>query len=690
MRAQKFSTVEKLKAILGRVSRRMVASASRSRFEGSGVGDSHKTMSNHSPWIAVTDQISRELSFGWCWFHSPRAVSRGGLTYAGAVIFDKNLATSHIGILRVDHASKASHVLYLEQIDVLDDHNAPSILWLDEERFLITWTLHGLDCSVRVQVWDMSERQAPRLESSQQCIVQEHCSYTNLFKESDQTVFIVTRSISTCPTIIAFDLVSRTFGSPKKLFSWSKPVGSPFFSSRDGGRPYVVFCQDADRWYFALTEDHPRAYRNGVYSGYIRGRKIFDLSDQYLGDAFESDGYAIPFGLTEIHGGHSEKIPWVLDIFARSGHVSIGYQIVDRCDEEFFADSDRMMTSQDSRYVHARVTGDICVKTESGHAGMALYSDEADYRGGMAISRVDMNSFVMSTDVHPLAGTPESGSFHRLFHGECGTDSQVFLSEIFDGETSGCQMRPVYSTPTDDTGHSLLWLAGDYVSYSKFDLKVMTRTFEPGTTCLTHGARHADSYFSIEEPVLPEGELQLLTSELQRSRNYLEFGSGGSTLTAARLVAERVVTVDSDRAFQSFVELRIDRSGSSSPELIFLHGNLGPTTAWGYPLAPSHEPVPGGNYVEAAAQFLEGGWSPDLVLIDGRYRVACFAYLMRVLTSPVTVLFDDYFDRPHYHVVEQMISPARGVGRMAVFEVTNRPRGSSTAQMYGEFLNDPR
>ncbi len=43
----------------------------------------------------------------------------------------------------------------------------------------------------------------------------------------------------------------------------------------------------------------------------------------------------------------------------------------------------------------------------------------------------------------------------------------------------------------------------------------------------------------------------------------------------------------------------------------------------------------------------------DLVLIDGRFRVACALKCFLHVGSDCVVAFDDYLDRPHYHVVGQ-------------------------------------
>ena len=68
---------------------------------------------------------------------------------------------------------------------------------------------------------------------------------------------------------------------------------------------------------------------------------------------------------------------------------------------------------------------------------------------------------------------------------------------------------------------------------------------------------------------------------------------------------------------------------------------------------------------------LYGGYKlrPELVVIDGRFRVACFLASCVSTTRPLQILIDDYCDRPNYQVIERFAKPSERVDRMAVFDV---------------------
>lgn len=56
---------------------------------------------------------------------------------------------------------------------------------------------------------------------------------------------------------------------------------------------------------------------------------------------------------------------------------------------------------------------------------------------------------------------------------------------------------------------------------------------------------------------------------------------------------------------------------------------------------------------------------PDLILVDGRFRVACVLESLLNLSSQSDAEIYDYISRAHYHVAERF-ADVRLVGRMAI------------------------
>lgn len=136
---------------------------------------------------------------------------------------------------------------------------------------------------------------------------------------------------------------------------------------------------------------------------------------------------------------------------------------------------------------------------------------------------------------------------------------------------------------------------------------------------------------------------------------YLEWGLGRSTLIALQSGARHVVSVESDPALISAARehpavMRAERAG----RLRILHADIGPTRRWGAP--GSWKPIPAWSRYPAApwAPLTAQKLWPRLVLVDGRFRVACcFALALRAMVrppkrQPLLLMHDCSPKRPHY------------------------------------------
>lgn len=127
------------------------------------------------------------------------------------------------------------------------------------------------------------------------------------------------------------------------------------------------------------------------------------------------------------------------------------------------------------------------------------------------------------------------------------------------------------------------------------------------------------------------------------------------------------MTFETDPNYLEFIQKKYHQIDIDSRNK-FIHLDIGPTKEWGWPISNSQESLYP-NYIAASQRAMKANsFLPDLILIDGRFRVS--AFLSCVLQFPgAKVLFDDYVDRENYHVVESVIKPKRTVGRIAKFKV---------------------
>ena len=169
-------------------------------------------------------------------------------------------------------------------------------------------------------------------------------------------------------------------------------------------------------------------------------------------------------------------------------------------------------------------------------------------------------------------------------------------------------------------------------------------------------------------PHMPETECNALIQELKRAQTYLEFGMGGSTTLAARIGVPNIISVDSSKEWVDNILLQISQLELKG-SVQLLHANLGETGDWGYPK--------NSDGIANWPSYYAGPWivvrqkkiDPDLILIDGRFRVACFLFSLLNLKAGSTILWDDYLLRPEYHRVEEYLAPEEMHGGMALFRV---------------------
>ena len=125
------------------------------------------------------------------------------------------------------------------------------------------------------------------------------------------------------------------------------------------------------------------------------------------------------------------------------------------------------------------------------------------------------------------------------------------------------------------------------------------------------------------------------------------------------------VSVESDAAYAAVV-----RGALRHPELTkIVTPHMGITGPWGMPIFFASRKGP--RYINApfsgiCTQF------PDLIFVDGRYRVACtLESASRAARAGFTskLLFDDYQPRDQYRVVEKYLGAPERIGRAALFLV---------------------
>ena len=137
------------------------------------------------------------------------------------------------------------------------------------------------------------------------------------------------------------------------------------------------------------------------------------------------------------------------------------------------------------------------------------------------------------------------------------------------------------------------------------------------------------------KPYMTSAETTAFTRYRDRSRNYFEFGCGGSTVFCSSPLRQ-IKSVDNNQEWLNKVRPLI----GSTTELIYI--NTGPVLEYGNPADPTQTT----GFADYSLAFSQRDPNTDLVLVDGRFRVAC---ALQIVVSDYTgiVLLHDA-ERPEY------------------------------------------
>lgn len=166
-------------------------------------------------------------------------------------------------------------------------------------------------------------------------------------------------------------------------------------------------------------------------------------------------------------------------------------------------------------------------------------------------------------------------------------------------------------------------------------------------------------------PAMTLPEVALLRAFLRPARHYLEFGCGGSTVLASRIIdGGRIICVDSVQEWLDRVaEACAGPQSRTRPE--GHHVDIGPTGKYGRPLDLSG--------VARWPAYHERIWTTldartvDFCLVDGRFRIACCLQALLRCRPGTPVAVHDYAARPHYHVIGGVARQIARAQELAVF-----------------------
>ena len=173
---------------------------------------------------------------------------------------------------------------------------------------------------------------------------------------------------------------------------------------------------------------------------------------------------------------------------------------------------------------------------------------------------------------------------------------------------------------------------------------------------------------SLDNETLFDGDDGLFKSLIKDTKTYFEYGCGKSTEFMYLHSNCKILAVDTSKFWVEKIKSisLLDKDERLNLKWI----DVGDIGDWGYPKSFKMRE----NFKAYANWFWRKNEIPDLVLIDGRFRVFCFLTSLKHGTIGTKIIFDDYINRPQYHLVEEFTTILDKCGRQALFEVTNEAK----------------
>ena len=155
-------------------------------------------------------------------------------------------------------------------------------------------------------------------------------------------------------------------------------------------------------------------------------------------------------------------------------------------------------------------------------------------------------------------------------------------------------------------------------------------------------------------PLMSNKDFEAFLSLMNPKNIYFEFGSGGTTYIASYYNLT-VYSVESDVKWHE----KLKRNGIKAN---FITVDLKSRGNFGNP-GPRTTVEDWKKYIQA----YKSEYNADIILIDGRFRVACALDIFQKIRSDTLILIHDYTNRDYYHLIENYYLKIKSWDTLAAF-----------------------
>ena len=176
---------------------------------------------------------------------------------------------------------------------------------------------------------------------------------------------------------------------------------------------------------------------------------------------------------------------------------------------------------------------------------------------------------------------------------------------------------------------------------------------------------------------MSRAELTAFKGYISNINTYFEFGVGGSTVFVHENTNAQIVGVDSSLKWIEQVKKHVD----GRVDLMFI--DIGPVGDWGMPRNEQNK----GNWPLYSTSINTNNLKPEVILVDGRFRVACLIQTILYSTKnnldPIILLHD--CNRNEYNPGKELLTCLDQVGTLAVFKLKSKYQLEDLELLYHKF-----
>jgi len=252
--------------------------------------------------------------------------------------------------------------------------------------------------------------------------------------------------------------------------------------------------------------------------------------------------------------------------------------------------------------------------------------------------------------------------------------SQATPEELYENATeiynlAARNIGKINGTPDEDLKSRYMSLVNTLLKYLPSQPQ-KAQVPKPPTTSISIETKKVFDPKDLSDWFMTENEQKLFLEYISGAKVYLEFGSGGSTVATLMHSTAQVYSVEASSEWICSLRKKFEIIEKSEKEgrLQLIYADIGNVGNWSYPVKEEIETNKEkfSNYHKHIFSQHPQIKQADIVLIDGRFRVACCLQILLEMSKNTTIIIHDYWVRPEYHILKKYVTYIDGVDKSMV------------------------